>query len=628
MYGPAWNNRFVNTCANAPENISFCYWVGVPWGIQASSDTFVPKEEYYYVSDKAHNPARKLTWTGLYYDTVAKLWVVTAVQPVDDVKGNQILSLAHDITISDLMERTINTSLKGTYNLIFRADGRLIVHPNRMQQIQAKNGQFNILESGDEELKRIFQLVTQKKSQKDVIDDPADDLLLGATKIEGPDWYFVTVYPKSLLMAEALDTAKFILVSGAIALLVKILLLASILKSKVAKPLKSLLSATEQLATGRFDIQLDTNRHDEIGRLAQSFTSMSNQLQASFETLEHRVEERTVELKQAKETADSANNAKSEFLANMSHELRTPLNGILGYAQILQRTDSLNDKERKGISIIYQCGFHLLTLINDILDISKIEARKLELHPSDFHFPSFLQGVSEICRIRAEQKGIDFLYEPDPDLPMGIRADEKRLRQVLINLLGNAVKFTDEGHITFCVKAQITESNLVRIRFQVEDTGIGMTPDQLEKVFLPFEQMGDTKKQTEGTGLGLSISQQIVAIMDSTLDVQSTYGKGSMFWFDVEFPEAKNWAETSRIAQTGTIVGYQGTKRKILVVDDRWENRSVLVNLLEPIGFEIVEANNGQEGIQQANATHPDLIITDLAMPVMDGFEMIPRLRE
>ena len=340
-------------------------------------------------------------------------------------------------------------------------------------------------------------------------------------------------------------------------------------------------------------------------------------------------EQAKAELEKAKEVADSANKAKSEFLANMSHELRTPLNGVLGYAQILGRTESLSERGKTGLSIIYQCGEHLLTLINDILDLSKIEAHKMELLHESFDLPAFLQSVVEICRVRADQKGIDFIYDVDQRLPHHVMADERRLRQVLINLLGNAVKFTDVGQVIFQVQLinQPVSPGRHRLRFEIADTGVGMRPEQVAKVCLPFEQVGDHSRKEGGTGLGLAISNQIIQMMDSELEIASEFGVGSQFSFVVELVEDTGIQTPSLRNKRSQIIGYEGKERTVLIVDDRWENRSFMSNLLKPIGFRTIEATNGKEGLAQAESIRPDLIIVDLLMPVMDGFEMLHQLR-
>ncbi|AOW98522.1 hypothetical protein BJP34_02855 [Moorena producens PAL-8-15-08-1] len=371
------------------------------------------------------------------------------------------------------------------------------------------------------------------------------------------------------------------------------------------------------------------------------------------------LKQQAIELAKAKEAAELASQAKSEFLSNMTHELRTPLNGILGYAQILQRDKTATPKQKHSIDLVYQCGTHLLHLINDILELSKIEARKMELLPKEIHFPTLLISVVEICRIKAQQKGISFIYQPSSCLPAGIVADEKRLRQVLINLLSNALKFTDHGGVTFKVEVisndkavqpplpriyrdqqegevitdkimpligKAPESPMLRIRFQIEDTGIGLNPEELETIFLPFEQFGDSAIRDQGTGLGLAISHKIVNLMGSHIKVESTSGKGSVFSVDLDLPTTTVMDHKTKI-YTNTIVGFQGKVRKIVVVDDKPKNRSFIVNFLQPLGFKLLEASNGVEGLEKAIEFHPDLIITDLVMPVMDGFEMMRRIR-
>ncbi|MBD2188461.1 PAS domain S-box protein [Pseudanabaena mucicola] len=348
-------------------------------------------------------------------------------------------------------------------------------------------------------------------------------------------------------------------------------------------------------------------------------------------------------LGEAKEQAEAANRAKSDFLASMSHELRTPLNGILGYAQILLSDDEATERQIDGFKVIYQCGSHLLDLISEILDLSKIEAKKLDLFPEEISLATFLTGVVQICEIKAKEKNLEFVYQVSEHLPDYILVDEQRLRQILLNLLGNAIKFTDRGNVIFRVHLVATEPQtqqeddscalLPKIRFEIIDTGKGIAAADLAKIFLPFEQVGDRQNRPDGTGLGLAITQKLVTMMGSKLQVTSQINQGSCFWFDLDQPKDitdHDWSSYSTAidANYTNIIGYHGEPITILVVDDRWMNRVVIKHLLEPLGFVVIEAENGQQGIMMAG-NHPiDAIIADLVMPMMDGFEMTRQLRQ
>ena len=337
-----------------------------------------------------------------------------------------------------------------------------------------------------------------------------------------------------------------------------------------------------------------------------------------------------LELQQAKKTAEAASQAKSMFLSNMSHELRTPLNAILGFTELMSYDPSLSPENQEDLAIVNRSGAHLLDLINDILDLSKIESGQMKLHTSDFDLDNLLTSIEEMLQVQAKEKGLQLIVERDPDLPKYVQTDEKKLHQVIINLLGNAIKFTKKGTVTLRVKQKgRTGLNQSQLLFEIEDTGVGIAPDEIDGLFQVFVQAQAGNKLNQGTGLGLAISQRFIQLMGSQIHVQSTLHQGSLFYFEltVKTPQIVPDSSASIKQRVIGLAPNQPTYR-ILVVEDLEENRRLLVKLLLSVGFEVREATQGLEAIAIWESWSPHLIWMDLRMPIMDGYTAIKQIRE
>jgi signal transduction histidine kinase/DNA-binding NarL/FixJ family response regulator len=336
----------------------------------------------------------------------------------------------------------------------------------------------------------------------------------------------------------------------------------------------------------------------------------------------------TEELRRARDAADAANRAKSEFLANMSHELRTPLNAILGYSQLMQRAPSLPPEYREYLNTINRSGEHLLGLINEVLEISKIEARRITLDPRTFDLHAMLRDLHAMFKARTNDKSLSFELSEIRDLPHYVVTDESKFRQVLINLLGNAVKFTDKGGITVRVTARAENSEKICLLVEVEDTGPGIAEDELDMVFQYFEQTAAGRKSQSGTGLGMAISRNYARMMGGDITVTSRVGEGSTFRFESDLKEGRE-SDLGEKARERRVIGLAPGQvvPRVLVVEDNEEGRTFLVNLLELVGFNAREAENGEKAVELFEKYSPHFIWMDIRMPVMDGLEATRRIK-
>lgn len=629
--------------------------------------------------------AGKPIWSSIYVSFLEPTLILSALLPVYSDK-NQVEGVLIAALRLDYIGRFLNSLKVGKSGQTFIIDrhSTLLATSTNEKPFSMKNNQrrsFQVAESSNPVTQatakylnaQFHQLNQIKKSEllNFEIDGKRQFLkILPFQDGKGLDWLIVVVVPEADFTQE-IDANTRITIWLCLAALGVALVIGILTSRWVTNPILRLNIAAKNIAKGEWDKTVESERSDELGELAKAFNSMAQQLQQSFETLEHRVQERTAELAIAKDKAEVANQAKSTFLANMSHELRSPLNAILGFSQLMTRSQTLSPEHQENISIISSSGEHLLTLINNVLDLSKIESGRTSLNPKKFDLYRLLSDLEDMFELKADDKQLQLIFECSPDVPQYVETDELKLRQILINLLNNALKFTDEGSIIVRVRKQLPggthqiegkifesselsmntpdlPSNSMKaspliqsenasyaaqnnasasaayffLHFEVEDTGPGIAANELDNVFEAFMQTQTGKDSQEGTGLGLPISRKFVELMGSEMSVSSAVGKGANFKFDIQVTAVEATDIESK-KPTRHVIALEPNQHpyRILIVDDKLLNRQLLIKLLNPLGFELKEATNGQEAIEIWDSWEPHLIWMDMRMPVMDGYE-------
>jgi signal transduction histidine kinase/DNA-binding NarL/FixJ family response regulator len=623
------------------------------------------KEAWYLEAIEAGKPV----WSEVEaWDEAPDTLIISQSRPVYNESNRIEGVMCVDLLLSKVSDflREINISSSGKIAIVER-NGLLIASSSSEKPFILENGKaqrINPLQSKDPLIQGTAKYLQQKfgSFQKIKDEQKLDFQLQGKHQFVrvtpwkdkfGLDWLVVTTIPESDFMAQINANTRTTIILCFLALCVAISL--GLITSRwITQPILRLGKASSAIASGDFNQQVEVKGIDELNVLSRAFNEMAQQLHASFanlacineeldrtneeleksnQELESRVEERTAQLQQAKEIAELANLSKSEFLANMSHELRTPLNAILGFSQLMNRETSLTKQQQENFGIINRSGEHLLSLINDVLDLAKIESGKMTLYPTDFDLYALLDLIEEMLALKAESKGLQLIIERDRNLPRYINTDDKKLRQVLINLLGNAIKFTNEGSVILRVNVETFQETSLNTKtynllFEIEDTGAGIAPEEINTLFEAFTQTETGKQSQQGTGLGLPISKKFVELMEGEMTVSSEVGQGTIFKFNIQ-AQLSDASLIESQTQTRRVIALEPNQQeyRILIVDDRTENRQLLIKLLEPIGFQVKQATNGSEAVEMWQGWQPHLIWMDMRMPVMNGYEATQQIK-
>jgi len=642
QYGPAWLSRFANLYVVTAENAVLMYWPGQPWALNASDWEIhaklalaVNNRDGIIVVGEQDQPAPKQPeWSDLYFDYGVNEWMVSTIEPIT-AGDRYLLSAGHDILLSELFQRALSSDIEGTYNLIFREDGLLIAHPQFMEAIQAQSGALSIQDAGDAHLQRIFELAKQRLTDQVILENEADDEFLAVTQLRGPGWYLVTVYPKAIVASRAFETARLILVLGAVALLLEIGILYLVLNKQVANPLRGLIRATKQVASGRLDTELEARRDDEIGQLARSFNVMAQEIAAREAALNdrsatladlnvqlaHELEERKraeAEVARQSEALHQSEklNALGGLLAGIAHELNNPLSIVIGRSMMLEeklRDTADGDRIRSVRGAAERC----VKIVKTFLAI----ARRQEQSRAPVEIGAVVGAALELVGYGIRSAGIDIVEDVADDLPK-IVADGDQLTQVFTNLLVNAQHAMTgwDGPRTLRVSARF-DARQRRLAVSVADSGPGIPEEIRPRIFEPFFT---TKPVGVGTGIGLSVSHGIVESHGGAIVGGESDLGGAEFTVLLpvdaaadEAPEQGEQPEESEVENT----------RRILIVDDEDEIGALLEDILSIDGHRTKRANSGRKALDKLAEGRFDLVLTDLIMPDMGGRGLYREIR-
>jgi signal transduction histidine kinase/DNA-binding response OmpR family regulator len=580
--------------------------------------------------------AGKPIWSSVYsWEVASTVLSISASTPVYSSQNNLLGVFGIDLDLVQISQflKKLNKTSSGNIFIMERSglivassedESPILVVNNKGQRLAASNSRESVIRDVSGELIKQFgslNAINKPQSLRPKLDRNPFVRVIPYRDKYGLDWVVVIAIPESEFLAEVQANTKITVLLCFLTLILATAL-GIITSNWIATPIKRLTQASSAIASGELSQVVEIEGVSEIEILADSFNEMASQLKTSFETLEDRVEERTAELVIAKEKAEIADQAKSSFIANMSHELRSPLNAILGFSQLMLRTKNLPSEQYENAGIIQRSGEYLLTLINNVLDFAKIEAGKTTLNQKDFDLHQLLDDLEDMLHLRAVNAGLELIFDRDSSLPCYIYTDGIKLRQVLFNLLGNAIKFTTVGEVILSVNSienEITKD--YTLNFTIRDTGKGIAQEEISKLFEAFSQTDSGKEAQEGTGLGLVISRQFVQLMGGDITVESELGKGTIFEFSIQAKLGKETQEDNTSRRRVLGLAPDQPVYKILTVDDKPINRQLLVKLLAPLGFEVKEASDGREAITIWNEWEPHLIFMDMRMPIMDGYD-------